>query len=724
LIYWAHSDLNGLAPDHPAAKWQRLSDHLENVAFIAADLANAARPGDEPFRVAAQLAGRLHDLGKYTDCFQKMIRTGKGRCPHSAHGAAIAIDSKSPDVAFAVAGHHAGIPDLSGGTGTLQVRLKEAMAEALSLRTCASSDSPLLTSCFEAPGEARNISKDDFDLHTRMLFSCLVDADRLDSAGRASSSSPLLADRRLLSLLLHIEGLAFKTPEGAVKTGRRVVLEDCLNAAAFPERLLSLTVPTGGGKTLAAMAFALKRAALFPELYRRVVVVIPYLSIIEQNAEVYARIFGSDAILEHHSGSFDRLTRGDEEHFVPDLRDTEESGYTQPILRNATENWAAPMIVTTSVRFFESLFSNKPSDLRRIHNIARSIVILDEVQTLPRRLLAPVLAMIRELSEKWGCTFVFSTATQPAFQKPAGIVSKDSRWPAGRVREIVREREKLQAALRRVVIEWELERTVSWPEIAERLLQHSSVLCVVNLRDHASALFDAVMSHAGAERAEEAFHLSTRMCAAHRLQILEQIRQRLDARLPCRVISTQLIEAGVDLDFPIAFRALGPLDAILQVAGRADRNGLSTERIGRPSGRVIVFRPEGERTPPNEYREATDITASMARAALLRGEPIQPDSLEQMERYWNRYYGEGDDQGAPLQAYRLEGRFATLAREFEMISNRTLDVFVPYDDESRAAIDELRSIGQITRELRHKLQRYVVGLRPGELVAMAGNPAN
>ena len=714
LIYWAHSDPDKLPPHDPRAKWQPLCEHLENVAALSAQLAQGARPNDEPFRLAAEMAGRLHDFGKYTDCFQNMIRSGKGRCQHSAHGAVIANDTGNRDVAFAIAGHHAGIPDRTGGTGTLETRLKDTRSEAMSLQSRGSSDLPALGPMFQPPAATRKILPAEFDLHTRMLFSCLVDADRLDSASRAPSLVSLAPEERLSTLLHNIEALSASAPEGAVRQARRQVLNDCLDAASFPERLLSLTVPTGGGKTLSAMAFALKRAALHPDAYRRIIVVIPYLSIIEQNADVYARIFGNDAVLEHHSGSFDRLQPLDDQHFTPSSPERDETGYTPPALRPATENWDAPLIVTTSVRFFESLFSNRPSDLRRVHNIARSIVILDEVQTLPRRLIAPLLTMIRELSQNWGCTFVFSTATQPAFQKPPDALRIDPRWPAGTVREIIRAPTGLQTVLKRVVIEWNLGRTTPWAEVASRLLEHSSVLCVVNLRDHAGKLFDEVLDQAGPGCEEQIFHLSTRMCAAHRLTMLDRIRLRLKRGLRCRVVSTQLIEAGVDLDFPIAFRALGPLDAIFQVAGRADREGLLTAQAGAPAGRLIVFRSEDEKTPPNDYREATGLTLAMAREALLAGDSIQPDSIDRMTRFWNRYFGEADVLGRPLQARRESAMFATLAREFEMISDRTLDVFVPYDDQARVAIDELRRIGLLTKDLRRRLQRYTVGLQPYE----------
>lgn len=709
VIYWAHSDPDGLAPESPGSRWQLLSAHLEAVEVLASELAANARPSDAAFAEAAGVAGILHDFGKYTDCFQKMIREGTGRCQHSAHGAAIASAAGRFDAAFAIAGHHSGIPDVKGGTGTLKVRIEGVAREANGLKSRAMLDLTAIQSAFDAPA-ASTLRKEQFDLRTRMLFSCLVDADRLDSAGRGPEFGALRAGERLEQLLGHIHRLA-TGDETAVNRARRLVLEECLEAAAFPERLLSLNVPTGGGKTLAAMAFALKRAEMFPRLYRRVIVVIPYLSIIEQNAEVYAKIFGRDEVFEHHSGSFDRLTAIDREgeHYGPIEDSGEEETYRSLRLRNMAENWDAPLIVTTSVRFFESLFSNRPSDLRRVHNIARSIIVLDEVQTLPRRLLAPLLTVIKELAEDWGCTFVFSTATLPAFEKPAGSLARDARWAPATIRPVINDSAALHGQLKRVTISWELEETVSWPDLAKRLLDEKSVLCVVNLRDHASVLYDEVIAQRGDEC--ETFHLSTRMCAAHRLRVIEKIKQRLKDGLPCRVVSTQLIEAGVDLDFPVVFRALGPMDSVFQAAGRADREGLLTAKAGAPAGRVIVFRPEDDRMPPNEYAEAAGLTRALVGAA---GGRVQAESLDWMEKYWERYYGEGGDQGANLQEHRERYMFATLAREFEMISDRTLDVFVPFDEDARSAINELRAIGQLTRDLRRRLQRYVVGLRPYE----------
>ena len=700
MKFWAHSDPNGLAAESAGAHWQPLAEHLENVASLARRLATQAAPQNLHFHELAQWSGLLHDFGKYTDCFQAMIRGTVGkRCPHAIHGAAMALHKlHAPHIALAVAGHHAGMPDCN----ELPEKISTFGSDPFDLLARAAADLPEIGRVLNEPPPKLENPGSRFDLLTRMLLSCLVDADRLDTAGRSPVQDPLDAVRRVEILLAHLAGLAARSPEGVVKTARAEVLADCLGAAPSPENLFSLSVPTGGGKTLAAMAFALKRASLRPEHFRRIVVVIPFLSIIEQNAEVYARIFGSEAVLEHHSGSFLSLRQQDQDHFKQAGDETER--YRLPWQRPETENWDAPLIVTTSVRFFESLFSNHPSDLRRVHNIARSIIILDEVQVLPRPLIAPLLGMMDELSRDWGCTFVLSTATKPAFERRPASALHDKRWEAGKVREIVRAPEALHQRLRRVSIDWRIKEQADWPEVAGWIAQEEQALCVVNLRDHAAKLYDELTPKIADG---SLFHLSTRMCAAHRLEIIARIRQRLSDKLPCRVVSTQLIEAGVDLDFPVAFRALGPLDSIVQVAGRADREGTLTSALGRPGGRLIVFKPLDHRTPPNEYENATGITETLARVR-----DIQPADLGAMTQFFEDYYGNAD-LGDKFLDMRKKAEFKKLADAFEMISSRTRDVFVPYG-EGKGLIDELYKIRQLTGHLRRQLQRFTVGLQPWE----------
>lgn len=631
--FWAHSGDRIGSGRGRGRNWQPLSEHLEAVSGLAARLAELTRPKDAHFADQARLTGLLHDFGKYSDSFQKMLATGKGKCQHAIHGAMLAAGESNrplfPLAALAIAGHHAGIPDLQGDEASLTQKLKQERfrEEAKSLVTRAAADSPAFGRGLDvlAHGvEAYRIAKAEIDLYTRMLFSCLVDADRLDTSGRTLVQAPLTAGPRLRTLLDHMNRLNAISPDGKVKTVRARVLGDCLEAADLAGNLFSLSVPTGGGKTLAAVAFALRRAALAPEKFRRIIVVIPYLSIIEQNARVYASIFGEDAVLEHHSGSvmpLVTLKNGNGEFFVPGADDQDESEQ-ESCHRIETENWDAPIIVTTSTRFFESLFSNRPKDLRRAHNVARSIVILDEVQTFPRRLLSPLLNMQKELADQWGVNFVFATATQPAFEQ-RGSKKNEQLWPSGTIQEIVRQPERLRKEMVRAHIEWELDKPVSWEKIAGRAMERHQCLMVVNLRDHASALYAELMRQARERVPSEAiFHLSTRMCAAHRLRVLDRIRARLRAGATCHVVSTQLIEAGVDVDFPTVMRSIGPLDSIIQAAGRADREGKLTQRVGKPGGEVIVFVPEDNRMPPMSTRRRLGILSLSRRGGTFRSTPL------------------------------------------------------------------------------------------------------
>jgi CRISPR-associated endonuclease/helicase Cas3 len=360
-----------------------------------------------------------------------------------------------------------------------------------------------------------------------------------------------------------------------------------------------------------------------------------------------------------------------------------------------------------------------------VHNIARSIVILDEVQTLPRRLLGPLLDMMKELAEDWDTNFVFSTATQPAFERPQH--KRDLRWGPGTLTEIVRDPASLHKALKRVEIHWEIDHAVGWPEVAQRMTDEPQCLAIVNVRDHAGQLYDEVLRVAeekGLDK-EGVFHLSTRMCAAHRLRMLDKlgpIRKRLNAGESCHVVSTQLVEAGVDVDFPLVLRALAPLDSIVQAAGRADREGkLTAELGGKPGGKVVVFLPVDHKLPPNEYKEAAGITEAIAKDEIESGGSVQVDSADAIRLYFERYYGgSGTDLGQKLVDHREHERFATLAQEFEMISNRTRDVFVPDDEEAQKAIEELRLVGEITGPLRRTLQRHIVGLSPSEFQKAVG----
>ena len=703
-MYWAHSDSSGRSKNDPRGRWQGLHPHLLAVARLAERFAQAARPDDETWRHQAFLAGALHDLGKYTDAFQRRLDGSREKAPHAIHGAALAYRRfASAETAFVIAGHHAGIPDRSDLQS--KVHKQEQTGDLTGLWSRALSDFPLLADLSPLP-HAVSLG---MDMRIRMLLSCLVDADRLDTeasaAGRTVCYEPHEADAgQLLSALYRaIDSRVANVPDGVVKQARREVLEHCIAAAEWPESILSLTVPTGGAKTLASLAFALERVKR--KMAHRVIVVIPYLSIIEQNAQVFRDALGDDVILEHHSGHFERLRPSKQDRDVLVHEEVCE-GDDVPGTRQPTENWNVPVIVTTSVRFFESILSNRPSDLRRLHHVARSVVILDEVQTLPRHFLCPLLSVVKELSENWGVTFVSCSATQPAFMKPPNALPGDARWQAGTMREIIREPAHLFQRLQRVTVEWPGPEATPWRQVAAGMAAAGQALCIVNTREQAATLYREVRGI----NAEGAIHLSTRQCAAHRLVILAEIRRRMNVGEPCLVCSTQLVEAGVDLDFPLVYRALGPLDSIIQAAGRCDREGKLTAEAGRPAGRLIVFRTEDAKTPPNAYKEATGTTETM----LGEGRLDCIDDPAVLREFFNRHYGNEADLGSALEKDRQALKFRTVADEFEMIADLTRDIFVSYDQKARDSLERLRAIGQMTAELRLDLQRYVVGLRAHE----------
>lgn len=693
MRYWAHSDPNGLPPDTPGSMWQPLCVHLENTAALAESFAAVAAPGNRFFAAQARKVGLLHDIGKYTPGFQRLLRGEIKKAPHSAHGAGFAAEIRQADLAYAIAGHHAGLPN----GDDLKVRIAEVRAALTELKQLAVSDCPAISDALVVAPPAYAslglVPGPRLDMWIRMLFSCLIDADRTDTAANAGDaplpSIPLNPEQRLAKLLAFVQEKANASHEGPVKTARAHVLNQCLLSAANPSRLFSLTVPTGGGKTLAAMAFALKRALLRPAEVRRIVVVIPYLSIIEQNAAVYRNALGDDAVLEHHSG---------------DSSQDSDVAYSNPSRRAAFENWDAPVVVTTSVRFFESLFSNRPSALRRAHNLARSVVILDEVQTLPRQFVGPILSMMDSLSRDWNTCFLYSTATQPAFEKTTSAEfapsKRDHRWSAGKLTEIIPDPPSLFQLLERVRVEWPRPQdSMPWADLAQRLDGERQALVIVNTRDQAAQLFRTLR----ARRNQDVYHLSTRLCPIHRLRRIRRMRDLLQAAQPCVLVSTQLVEAGVDLDFPLVFRAMGPLDSIAQAAGRCDREGRLTQSLGFPAGRVVVFVPEDGKMPPGAYSEAAGITASMA----AQGE-IQLNDLVAMRRYFDRYY-DADLDPSGIEPLRAKGKFKDIDAAFAMIDDQTESVVVPCEDAARRLLQQAKFAGYSLR-IRRSLQVYTVNL--------------
>ncbi|THG83812.1 CRISPR-associated endonuclease Cas3'' [Pseudomonas sp. A-1] len=681
--FFAHSTAT---PDR--SDWQLLSDHLQAVGQLAAD--KAAAFGGESM---AEVAGLLHDLGKYSDEFQRRIAGDLLRVDHATHGAIQAVERYGPLgllLAYAIAGHHAGLANGSetGQRTALRDRLRGIELPAL-LNHWQTEIALPEKSTLKPPALRQRRERHFFQLAFlgRMLFSCLVDADFLDTEafyarleGRASRRAAGHPDLRTLRAALdtHLAGFEADTP---VNRLRAEILAGVRSRAELAPGLFTLTVPTGGGKTLASLAFALDHAIRHG--LRRVIYVIPFTSIVEQNAAVFRRAlgeWGEQAVLEHHSAFVD---------------DQSKALQARDKLRLAMENWDFPIVVTTAVQFFESLFADRPSRCRKLHNIAGSVIVLDEAQTLPLKLLRPCVAAIDELALNYRCSPVLCTATQPALTAP------DFKGGLQNVRELAPEPQRLFRELERVRVK--SAGRLSDAELQRHLSEREQVLCIVNNRRHARALYESIAE------AEGARHLTTLMCARHRSQVLAEVRQRLRDGLPCRLVATSLIEAGVDVDFPTVLRAEAGLDSIAQAAGRCNREG----RRPTEASEVLVFSTENEEwAPPREL-----VQFAQAAREVLRQHPDDPLGQAAITRYFLQLYwqkGERELDKADLlgliERGRLEGLpFETLAREFRMIDSVQQPVIVPWDDEARDALRAL-PFAEGCGDLARRLQPYVVQL--------------
>ncbi|MBN2358784.1 MAG: CRISPR-associated helicase Cas3' [Deltaproteobacteria bacterium] len=554
------------------------------------------------------------------------------------------------------------------------------------------------------------------------IFSCLVDADYLDTEHhcahkrRSTTGLKSVVDSLLGAVLVARERKRKSSAPGCLADVRNAVFDACFVKALQPQGFFSLTLPTGGGKTLSAMAFALAHAKQWS--LDRIIVVIPYLSIIEQNAAEYRKILDPDdhgIVVEHHSA-----VRVD---------DDAEATASDDSARLAVENWDAPIIVTTSVQFVESLFARSPARCRKLHNIARSVVVLDEVQTLPARLLNPLLSVLRELRNNYGCTFVFSTATQPAFRRAPTLTEG---LAPEEVKELVDQPAEVFGRLRRV--RYSSTGRIEWDALASRLACHEQVLCVVNVRRHAFELWERLQSVVSASERDAVVHLSSAMCAEHRLALIgtiddpgkNTIRQRLKKGQPCRLVSTQVVEAGVDLDFPVLYRALGPLDSIVQAAGRCNREGLLRDKRGQQVfGEVNVFTPADDRLPGGVYNVATNETARLIASTSLDEMAAIPDSFE---RYFSNLFQYVDtdhhrQRECSIQDDRRELRFREVARKARVIDHSGTPVVAPYGRakeivESMRARKRDRGEPRFDRDDLRALQRFMVNLNDRDFLVL------
>ena len=661
-----------------------LDHHLVAVAARAASYAAPFGCEEE-----ARVAGLLHDIGKYGDLFQRRLQGLERGVDHWSAGAWEALSRYHHSgiaAALAIQGHHIGIQWAS------KHQLSELEPERLRARTQGLRPSGpqaqilrrLEADDIDLKSPALVSSKyDGFDsacsgmLDVRLLFSTLVDADFVETAAhfdelkQAECPPPLNADHALALLNAYVRRLSGRAGTSQGMTGVRSHLyETALAAGQQSSGLFTLTAPTGAGKTVSMLAFALAHALRHG--LRRIVVVLPYLTIIEQTSRTYRDVFAdvmcaddlARYIVEDHSLAGVRRTS------EPDAGESFDPAELSLIEGVESPRWDAPIVITTSVQFLESLFSNKPGACRKLHNLARSVVLFDEVQTLPVGLTVPTLAALSRLSMAYGSSVVFSSATQPAYSHLSDHVRQWSgmSWAPT---EIVPDTGALFAATTgRYRVDWScLDERTTWKSLADDLRQHHSVLCIVNLKRHATALFKTLQD----AKADGALHLSTNMCPRHRNDVLYEVHRRLDNGEPCRLVATQCVEAGVDLDFPCVFRALGPLDSVAQAAGRCNRSA------SHASGLVRVFVPEDVGYPDTAYSRAT----SVALAIVRDSGPDGPDLGD--PRTYDRYYRTLYDLSQPEQSRRQlldairRQDFPEVARLYRLISTDAVNVVVPYD---------------------------------------------
>ncbi len=692
-------------------KWveHSLIQHCEDVAELAALLLGNCTPE------IAYLAGMWHDLGKYQPRFQKYIQNASGfdrenahvetesapaRAPHSTAGAIhaskqIADSPIGQILAYLIAGHHAGLPDGKRAELTPRASLEVRLAESLDEYQAAIKHAPLeLLEQSVPPLSGLPCSLvADYHVWIRMLFSALVDADFLDteafmSPERQHQRKGTKQCLKSLNTALDTQLAQFSDSSGtAVNTAREAILRQCQQAADWQSGLFSLSAPTGGGKTLSSLSWALRHAIKYNK--RRIIIAIPYTSIIEQTASVYRNILGDDQVLEHHS------------NLVPD--NTKQSARA----RLAAENWDAPVIVTTNVQLFESLFAARTSRCRKLHNIRHSVIVLDEAQQLPGQLLAPITSVIDILQRHHGVSWLFCTATQPALDHNQGKRGMPAFSSLNGIREILTDPDPLTLAkqLKRVTVELpaaDAPRETA-DSLAEQLCKEPRALSIVSTRRDAAELFHACRHH------PHVIHLSASMCAAHREHTLFQARKLLkDSNDPLLIVATNLIEAGVDISLPVVYRALAGLDSIAQAAGRCNREG---ELHGL--GRVVVFNPPRD-APPGLLRHAQQITRDML--PDISEDPLAPATLQ---KFFERLHHRTDHDTKGIMELlstneRLDNiQFRSAAAAFQMIDQSSQSIITPWchpDSDESPVYKWLANLEKDSSQkwiYRH-LQRYTV----------------
>lgn len=649
---------------------QTVKEHLEGTAKLSGEFAK--KFGKEEW---GYCCGYLHDIGKYSVEFQHKIReNGNEQIDHSTAGAKVCVEKGGlyPIMSYCIAGHHAGLPNYGssqdgGFESTLMGRMKKTLKDYSAYQD--EIEIPKVTTVPIAYGETKN---PDFSLSVfiRMLYSCLVDADFLDTEafmkkGEIKRDTGESIEILLQKLEKYVSKWLLNKEINTVNGRRTEILRNCLEAGKREKGLFRLTVPTGGGKTVDSLAFALRHAV--HNNMDRIIYVIPYTSIIEQNAQIFRSILGDENVLESHCN----VDYGDSEEWNP--------------MKLAAENWDKPVVVTTNVQFFESLFGNKSSKCRKLHNIANSVVIFDEVQMLPADYLKPCIAMIEELVSSFGVSAVLCTATQPALQPffQSGISAY----------ELCPRMEEQFAFFKRTTFQ-NLNK-ISEEDLIEKLSGEYQALCIVNTKKKAQALYKAL-------KGQGVFHLSTSMYPKHRKRVLEEVRRCLNNGERCLVLSTSLVEAGVDLDFQSVYRQLAGIDSVIQAAGRCNREGKRSPE----ESNVYVFRFEEQERILGQRKQI-----EAAKTLVSEGKDIS--ALETIEEYFKFLYhlksSELDKKNIMAQFKGIKCNFPKVAEDFKMIENDTKTVFIPIEEEAQDLLQQLKYQG-FTKTSMRKAGQYSVTL--------------
>ena len=659
---------------------QTLKDHLCGTAELAGHF--AGRFGKSDWGYAC---GMLHDIGKYSLAFQDKIKNNSNRqVDHSTAGAKACFEKGGmySFMSYCIAGHHSGLPDYGsssdpGNAPTLQGRKKKHIED------CDAYKSEIhIPEIKTLPFDPKHSPDPDFSLSVfiRMLYSCLVDADFLDTEyfmkeGRTQRETGEEPSVLLEKLKKHVAGWLLNEDTETVNGRRTEILRHCFECGHKERGIFQLTVPTGGGKTIASLAFALQHAV--KNQMDRVIYVIPYTSIIEQNAAVFRKILGEQNVLENH--------------YNVDYESTEE---LKP-MQLASENWDKPIVVTTNVQFFESLFANKSSKCRKLHNIANSVIIFDEAQMLPTDYLKPCIAVMEELVANFGSSIVLCTATQPAlspfFQRKMPVTELCPRVEA-QFRFFER-------------VTFQNVGTISEDELIEKLQKEEQALCIVNTKKRAQRLYQKM-------KGEGVFHLSTAMHPKHRRRVLDKIRQLVKDGKRCILISTSLVEAGVDLDFCTVYRQLAGVDSMIQAAGRCNREG---KRAAQDSF-AYLFQFEEK-----EYVPGQQLQIDVSKMLLSEGEDIS--SLHGIEKYFEALYhfrGESLDKKKIFEEFKDKRyNFAKAAKEFKLIEENTLTVFISREEEAEELLWQIKHQGYTKSGMR-KAGQYCVQLYENDIEKLQG----